>query len=774
MTLADKLAEERRARLAAERLLELKQTELRAANEKLSKHALNLSRRIDETRAEVAHVRDENLKFRTDLDVANEKVELAERRLWHSIQTIRDGFAFFNSDGLLIGANAAYLAAFEGIEEVKPGISYGRIAEILIDEGIVNPDPMTAVEWLGMMLARRHDPKPPPLVLRLWDDTYFRVLEQPGYDGDRVVTSLNITDTVRYEEELKAARYRAEAANRAKSAFLANMSHEIRTPMNGVVGMAELLAETTLTEDQRLYAETIRNSGEALLVIINDVLDYSKIEADKLQLHPEPFDLERSIHDVAMLLQPSVRDKDIRLLVDYDIFLPTRLVGDPGRIRQILTNLAGNAVKFTEKGHVVIRVTGRNDNRTCTIHIAVEDTGIGIPADQIEHIFGEFNQVESEMNRQFEGTGLGLAITHRLIDMMGGTPWVESTEGQGSCFGFHVTLPVASAVEADPASLPQRLKHAMIVDDMPVNRQILERRLAQLGVRVTSCASGHEALAQMDESVDIVLSDHHMPGMDGVVLAETMRAEGWDNTPFVMMSSNPHFDKDQPGRNCVQAVLQKPVSRRDLLQVLSIEAAQEVNAPCADCPAALLRPGGTPCIQMRRQACATNGPPIFGDGCDSPSRPAPVPPLARRMRVLAAEDNRTNQLLFEKMVKDLDIELTFAGNGAEAVEKFASFAPDIVFMDISMPGMDGKEATCRIRALEAQAGTGAHVPIVAVTAHAMEGDARSILDAGLDEYLTKPLRKAQILDRIAGSCPADARAPIAAFEPRTPKARAAL
>ncbi|WP_121060705.1 response regulator [Chachezhania antarctica] len=764
MTLAEKLAQERRARLAAERLLQLKQAELSAANKKLSSHAFALSRRIDETQAEVASVRDENERFRSDLTVANEKIEVAERRLWHSIQTIRDGFAFYNSDGILIGANNAYFSTFEGLDEVRPGISYGRICEIMINEGIVNPEPLTGTEWLATMLARRHDLKPPPMVLRMWNDIYLRLLEQPGYDGDRVIISLNITETVRYEQELKAARSKAEAANRAKSAFLANMSHEIRTPMNGVVGMSELLAETDLTEDQRLYAETIRNSGEALLVIINDVLDYSKIEADKLVLTAEPFDLERAIHEVVMLLQPSVRDKGIRLLVDYDLFLPTRLVGDAGRIRQILTNLTGNAVKFTNEGHVLIRVTGTTESDECAIHVAVEDTGIGIPEDKIEHIFGEFNQVESEMSRQFEGTGLGLAITHRLIGMMGGTPWVESEEGVGSCFGFRVTLPIAGDEIARPPKLPARLQHALVVDGLPINRQIIERQLAHLGIRVTSCSSGKEALAHMDDTVDVVLSDHHMPGMSGVELAETLRAKGWHTAPFILLSSDPGSDKDKLSRNCVQTVLKKPVPRQELLKALAIQSAETLDSPCETCPLAAVRPGGKPCIHLKVKDCAFRDPQgrVLADESEPGALAAEQAAPARQMRILAAEDNRTNQLLFSKMVKDLDIELTFANNGTEAVEKFAEIDPDLIFMDISMPGMDGKEATRRIRELEEElpsGNPGRRVPIVAVTAHAMEGDGQTIMAAGLDDYLTKPLRKAQIVERITEHCPEDAREP---------------
>ena len=753
MSLANKLAEERRARLAAERLLELKQAELSAANRKLGRHALALTRQIGETQAEVATVRDENEKVKSDLTVANEKIEIAERRLWHSIQTIQDGFAFFDADGVMIGANTAYLGVFDGLEEVAPGVPYMRILQLLTDEGIVNTEDLASAVWRAKMSERWMSLNPDPIVIRLWNNEYIKLIDQRGHGGDVVSLALNITSSVRYEEQLKSARKHAEAANRAKSAFLANMSHEIRTPMNGVVGMAELLNDTDLNEEQRLYANTIKNSGEALLVIINDVLDYSKIEADKLVLHPEPFDLERCIHEVVMLLQPGARDKGLAMLIDYDLFLPTRFIGDPGRVRQVLTNLIGNAVKFTRAGHVLIRATGVPDPETgdCAIHIAIEDTGIGIPPDKIEHVFGEFNQVEDERNRQFEGTGLGLAISRRLIEMMGGKVWVDSEEGKGSCFGFRVSLDRAEAEVQPLPRLPDHLRHALIVDDQPVNRAILEKQMAQLGVSVTSCASGAEALAAMTSEIDLILSDHNMPGMDGLELAEALRDAGWDAPPFLLLSSNPSFAQSDPACVHIQGILQKPIPRNELIARLSAIGA--VAPPAEADPA----PKPAPASQ-------TDG----DDAKSDPKPPAPLPenkapeaelesPQPRLMRVLAAEDNKTNQLVFRKMVKDLQIDLEFANNGREAVEAYSRFEPDMIFMDISMPLMDGKEATGNIRKLEV--GSGRHVPIIALTAHAMDGDAEGILAAGLDHYMTKPLRKALIHERIALHCPPGARPP---------------
>ncbi|SHH63035.1 ATP-binding protein [Marivita hallyeonensis] len=589
MSLANKLADERRARLAAERLLELKQAELFAANRKLGTRAQQLSNEIVETRAEVAMVRGENQRVKTELGVANEKIQIAERRLWHSIETIQDGFAFFDADNRMIVANRAYLAVFEDLEEVQPGITYPRILQLLTEEGIVNIGDEPPADWRARMQDRWQQDVPEPMEIQLWNGEHVRIFDRRGPTGDVVSLALNITASVRYEEQLREARERAESANRAKSAFLANMSHEIRTPMNGVVGMADLLTETDLDSEQRLFVDTIKNSGEALLVIINDVLDYSKIDADKLVLHPEPFDLEKTLHEVVMLLQPTARAKGLTLEVDYDTFLPTHFVADPGRVRQIITNLMGNAVKFTLEGGVLLRVVGAPTAEGKTaLHITVEDTGIGIAADKIDHVFGEFNQVEDDRNRQFEGTGLGLAITKRLVEMMGGEIWVTSKEGEGSCFGVKLTLSQEDAVQS-----------------------LLE--------------------------------------------------------------------PEEPAKSDDQTTSSKTIPK-----------------------------------------------------------------------VLLAEDNKTNQMVFGKMVGSLNIDLRTANDGFEAVAAFEADRPDVIFMDISMPGMDGKEATAKIREME---GDGPQVPIIAVTAHAMDGDRDMILRAGLTDYLTKPLRKAALLQKLEFYCP---------------------
>ncbi|WP_425039943.1 response regulator [Primorskyibacter sp. S187A] len=715
MNLASKLREERRARLAAERLLELKQAELVAANRKLGRHAQALTSEIEETREEVLSVKSENERVLLDLNVATEQAAVAERRLWRSVQALPDGFAIFDADNCLLAANDAYMAVFEGLAEVQPGITYVRILQLLTEEGIVDIGHETPADWRASMLRRWQSATPDPKVVKLWNGASIKLLDQRGPDGDVVSLALNITETVAYERRLKIAKRKAEAANRAKSAFLANMSHEIRTPMNGVIGMADLLTDTELTEEQQLYVSTMKNSGEALLVIINDVLDYSKIEADKLELHPEAFDLERAIHEIVMLLQPTARDKGIDLLVDYDMFLPTEFVGDPGRIRQVLTNIIGNAVKFTLEGHVLVRIVGvPREDGSSTVHVTVEDTGIGIPEDKVKHVFGEFNQVEDDRNRKFEGTGLGLAISKRLIEMMGGRIWVDSEIGRGSSFGFQMTLPSPSGEFAAPPKLPSFLKRVLIVDDQPVNALILEKQLSVLNIKTETCKNGLEALELLKQGsvFDLVLTDHNMPEMDGLELVGEMHQAGIQ-TPTIMLSSNTAFVESDPSSKLLSAVLQKPIPRRFLFEKLM---ALDPSRASADIDSVAVLP--------------------------QPEEEDEDPNRGPAIRVLTAEDNKTNQLVFKKMTKSMNIELEFADNGLDAVELHQSFQPDIIFMDISMPKLDGKAATAKIR--QAERGSGKHTPIIACTAHAMAGDKDSILDAGLDDYLTKPLKRADI------------------------------
>ncbi|MEM6564962.1 MAG: ATP-binding protein, partial [Pseudomonadota bacterium] len=695
MSLANKLAQERRSRLAAERLLELKQAELFAANRKLGLHARQLSNRIVETRAEVETVRDENKRVKSDLSAAHKKIERVERRLWHSIETINDGFAFYSPELEMIMANRAYLAVFDELEDIKPGVSYVTVLQSLTDEGIVNPGELSPADWRQMMIERVQTPEPEPIVIRLWNGEYIKLIDRRGPDGDIISLGLNITETVKYEEKLKAARESAEAASRAKSAFLANMSHEIRTPMNGVVGMAEVLKDTELSDDQQLYVDTIKSSGEALLVIINDVLDYSKIEAERLQLHPEPFDLEKSIHEVLMLLQSSAQDKGLVLVADYAVFLTQNFIGDPGRIRQILTNLVGNAVKFTSEGSVAVRVNGQTDPETgkVKIQVVVEDTGIGIPEDMIDHVFGEFNQVENERNRQFDGTGLGLAITKQLIKMMGGRIWLTSKEGEGSCFGFEIALDPVSAPEVPHPEIDPGLRHVLVVDDLTLSRDLLQRQLEELGLKVTACTSTEDAKARIDSSVDLLMIDHVMNSDSGLDLARHARETGHDQQ-IILLSNNQGQARNDPLSSHVNVIAGRPYSRSDLFQWLTaVKSATNTSSSNAEDAAPV------PTFAHRARGPAKDHAPAPRHAIEATVDP-PAQSEPRKMRILAAEDNKTNRLVFGKMLKALDVDLQFACDGQEAVEAYGTFCPDLIFMDISMPRMDGKEATRAIRALE--------------------------------------------------------------------------
>ncbi|RYH10940.1 response regulator [Tropicimonas sp. IMCC6043] len=761
MSLTDKLAAERRARLAAERRLDLKSRELFEANRKLSQHALKLSDQIVEQRevAELARSEAEALKSRNQrtqaqLQRAEKLAEIHERRLWDSVETITDGFAVFDQQDRLIAANSAWLSLFEYSEVIQPGIRYFDVIRFAAEEGIFDIGDVAPSTWIAEMLDRWDSPEPEEVTIRLWNGQFSRLLHRRARDGDMVCLAVDITVMKRREAELREARSRAEAANRAKSAFLAAMSHELRTPMNGVVAMVDLLLEgDDLDEEQMLYLNTIRSSGESLLSIINDVLDFSKFEADKMELRSEAFDMELLLHEVLTLAAPVAREKGLDLHVDYDLFLPTKLIGDSGRIRQVLTNLIGNAVKFTLEGHVLVRVVGRETNEgDWRIHVTVEDTGVGIAAGMQETIFESFAQEEQDTSRSFQGTGLGLAISRQIVRRMNGQIWVESEKGKGACFGFRIDLAADPSAASVPYGLEPRLENAMMVGGGTLDQEILLRQLRQLGMEVRCATSGSMALAEVGAGFrpQIVLVEERLPDVTGADLAAAIRLAGL-RTATVLLCADKRTAVPAREEKNVDAVLTRPILRSDLFRTLAsltIRSESWLMAP-----------------DSRRVAAAV-------PACPDPELSAPLEdpapaPLSsaetaasepRAMRVLAAEDNRTNQFVFRKLVKSLDIELAVAGNGREAVELYGSFQPDLVFMDISMPEMDGKAATQEIRKREAGR---RHVPIVAMTAHALSGDKEDILSAGLDLYVAKPMKKAVVTAIIVEACPPDCRRPSA-------------
>ncbi|GGE52157.1 response regulator [Actibacterium pelagium] len=634
------------------------------------------------------------------------------------INTISDGFVIYDRDEKMVLCNQRYKEIYKLPPEIAhPGNSFKNILQYGLDNGHYAEAIGREDAWLKGRLEdhRRSDSA---LEQPLSDGRWLRIEEAATPDGGRVGLRVDISHQKAQQKALDQARAAAEAANRAKSAFLANMSHELRTPMNGVVGMADILCETRLTDEQRLYADTIRNSGESLLKLLNDVLDFSKIEADKLTLHPEPFNLEHTIHEVVMLLRGNAIGKGLELYIDYDLFHPTSFIGDQGRIRQILTNLIGNAVKFTEAGHILVRVVGIESDAIGQqqIHITVEDTGIGISEEMQSHIFGEFNQVEDVETRRFQGTGLGLAITKRLVELMDGDLWVESTKGSGSCFGICLTLPITETKEVEPETSSLENTRILVVDDQEVNRTILERQFTPVGAQIVTCASGPDALRKIESGAtfDLIITDFLMPEMDGIELSMKLK-EARPETPIVMLTSDPTVLGRPEIQTCVDKVLQKPSLRKTLHETLT----QLING-ASD-------PQANPSRIENRDVRA-------------------------RLRILAAEDNQTNRLVFRKFLEGEDIDLTFAENGQQAVDAYCEDRPDMIFMDVSMPEMDGKTATRIIREME-QSQNRPPIPIIALTAHALPGDDAAFLAVGMNAYLTKPLRRSEILTAIQTHSP---------------------
>ncbi|MGH1464701.1 MAG: response regulator [Cognatishimia sp.] len=703
MSLERQLAAERRTRLAAERLLAQKEADLNAANAKLADHALYLSSEIQQTRAQVENFRHENTLCRMDLQNASLKARSTEQRLWHAIAALKDGFVIYDAQDRLVMANRMFAKMFDDIEDIQPGMTLSSLLMVAADQGIIKLGEQNAEDWLEKMLACHMDPSLPAPLCQLWNGTFVRIINRRSPSGDLVSLYADVTESQKSEEDLRDARKRAEAASRAKSAFLANMGHELRTPMNGVVGMAELLLETSLTEEQRVYVDTINGSGNALLTIINDVLDYSKIEAEMLVLRKDPFDFEICIHQVMRLLQPLAKEKNLSLLVDYDLFLPTQFLGDSGRIRQIFTNLIGNAVKFTNAGHVLVQIVGTFDapSQTAQIHALVQDTGIGIPAEHISQIFERFHQVEAQQSRQFEGTGLGLAISKRLVEMMAGKIWVVSEEGQGSSFGMQFPLPIDPVADQSTPQLPEEIGHVVVVDDEIANRSLLEKRIKQMGARATGVSCTSDALASV-AAADLVLARHDLPGCDCLSLVTAMRDSGF-RVPILVFSSSSGLthlggkETDIPLE--IRGRLGNPFTNRELLAKL-------INTKDADSRANIAK-------------------------------------VHRKLRVLAADDNKTNRLVLEKMLKACNITLKLVSDGQAAIEVFKDFQPDVIFMDISMPKLDGRTAAAHIRRLEK--GLRPPVTIIALTAHVSDEDHQSILAAGINQVMTKPLNKQQLV-----------------------------
>ena len=528
--------------------------------------------------------------------------------------------------------------------------------------------------------------------------------------------ALRTVELTRSNGSLLAARNRAEAASLAKSQFLANMSHEIRTPMNGVMGMIEFLLETELTTDQREFAATVKSSAESLLGIINDILDFSKIEAGRLELDPVPFRLHELVEQTLRTIAVRAHEKRLELIGDVGPEVPEQVLADPARVRQIITNLAGNAIKFTACGEVVVAVRLESPG---VLRFEVTDTGVGIPIAKHETIFESFSQADGSTTRKYGGTGLGLTISKRLAEAMGGRIWVESEPDRGSRFCFTIPfLPVDEPLPNIPQEMPIGIR-ILAVDDNSTNLRVLTELLRRWSMKPDAASGSAEAFRLMDQaaaqgrSYDLIITDVHMPEVDGFEFVQKLRKlpNAGATTPVVMLTSVEHRDDKSRSRDAgVAAFITKPIRRDDLRSVLARSLADSSPKP-------------------------TN-----------PEKPASLAATAS-LEILLAEDNHVNQRIAVRILEGAGHRVSVVENGHDAVRLVKCGKFDLVLMDVMMPELDGLEATIQIRRMEA--GSGRAIPIIALTANAMTGDRERCINAGMDDYISKPIRAADLIALIA-------------------------
>ena len=662
----------------------------------------------------------EYIAIRTDISARKEaEAQLADQLLFSKqlMDAIPIPIYHKGTDGRYLGCNRSF-AEFFGVDDIDAWL--GTSVHTLLDPEVAAFHQAKDLELFAHAGQQSYEMRAMPMRTGVRSLMYHKAsLTRPdGSIRGLIGAIVDMTDRYLWEEGLIRARDAAEAANRAKSDFLANMSHEIRTPMNGIIGMTDLALDTQLDEEQREYLQIVRSSSEALLTVINDILDFSKIEAGKLAIEEVGFDIQRTVAETLKTMALRAHEKGLELVSDMAAELPARVIGDPGRLRQIVLNLVGNAIKFTEKGEIVVRLAADAiDGQRATIRVSVCDTGVGIAPEKQAHIFDAFAQEDTSTTRKYGGTGLGLTISKRLVQLMGGRLWVESQPGRGSTFFFTLELGVDATEPsaAQPAGLSGR--SALIVDDNAVNREVLARLLQRWGMNATVVASGEAAIAMLSSQPvpDAVLLDMHMPGMDGFAVGEWIRAQdSMKSLPVLILSSGAMRGDAQRCRDIgLDGYFPKPVAEEELHAALGKLFGQ---AGISDAASELI----TRHQQRDRQ-------------------PA--------LEVLLVEDNPVNQRLAMRVLEKWGHRVTLAADGQLALDALAQRTFDVVLMDMQMPVMGGIEATHEIRRREAAMGK-PRLPIIAMTANAMQGDREACLEAGMDDYIAKPIKAADLAQKL--------------------------
>ncbi len=681
------------------------------------------------------------------LHAAQKRAQSDRQRLQDAIDTLDDGFVLYDEEDCLVTFNDAYKSQFGPLGDVLVrGTTYQEQALKLAHSGMIPNIEGKEAEFVQDLIDKRHSEIGLEKIFKAHDGRWIRQRDKKTPSGNIVGLRTNISELKKRETELDEARETALLADRAKSEFLANMSHEIRTPMNGVMGMAELLLNSDLTPKQQMFADMIVKSGSSLLTIINDILDFSKIDAGQLELSPAPFQLAEAVEDVATLVSARAADKNLELIVRVDPSLPAAYVGDAGRLRQIITNLMGNAIKFSDEGHVYVDVSGKvGDDGNAELTFRVEDTGVGIAKEQCQLVFEQFSQVDSSATRKHEGTGLGLSIAKSLVELMGGRIGVESALGEGSAFWFTVTLPVEENAKRKPrAPVDVTGARVLIIDDNEVNRSILAEQLEAWKFEHASVSSGQTGLAVMrsaaehDVTIDLIILDYQMPGMSGTQMLYEMRSDpAIASIPVILLTSvDAAAARSAIGDLKLEANLTKPTRSSMLLEtIVSVlsearEAAASQHPETLDELAESLDAGWT-------MPASDKPEPVAEEPQETELETSSPVETGERIDILVAEDNEVNQMVFTQILETTDFSFKIVENGALAVAAWKAHRPSVILMDVSMPEMNGHEATRAIR--KAEEGGEDHVLIIGVTAHALNGDRETCFDAGMDDYLPKPV-----------------------------------